>query len=78
MIRLFRAGVRRKDGRYATGILHLWHAEADRSALAENEQRLADVIASNRVRADRGISGLDAPAATGQVLQTHSQPSASL
>ena len=79
MIRLLRAGVRRKDGRYATGILHLWHPEADRLAPSENEQRLADVIASRRVRADRGISGLDAPAATGQVLRDNSvRPSASL
>ena len=56
LVRLLHAGVRRKDGAYATGVLHLWHAEADRSQLAENEQRLARVIESRRVRAERGIA----------------------
>jgi len=66
LVRLLQAGVRRKDGSYATGVLHLWHSGADRSRLAENEQRLARVIASRRVRAEVGISSLadDAPPAT--------------
>jgi glycosyltransferase involved in cell wall biosynthesis len=66
LVRLLQAGVRRKDGSYATGVLHLWHVGADRSRLAENEQRLARVIASRRVRAEAGISSLaeDAPPAT--------------
>ena len=34
IVRLLHAGVRRKDGVFATGVLHLWHAEADRSAFA--------------------------------------------
>ena len=59
LVRLLHAGVRRKDGTYATGVLHLWHAAADRSQLAENEQRLARVIESRRVRAEAGISSLD-------------------
>jgi glycosyltransferase involved in cell wall biosynthesis len=66
LVRLLQAGVRRKDGSYATGVLHLWHSGADRSRLAENEQRLARVIASRRVRAEVGISSLPdgAPPAT--------------
>lgn len=63
IVRLFRAGVRRKDGRFATAVLHLWHPENDRAALAENERRLEDVIASTRIRAIRGMSGLAAPVA---------------
>lgn len=59
LVRLLHAGVRRKDGAYATGVLHLWHPAADRSSLAENEQRLAAVIEARRVRAGRGISSLD-------------------
>ncbi|HEU5274878.1 MAG TPA: glycosyltransferase family 2 protein [Xanthobacteraceae bacterium] len=55
-IRLIRAGVTRKDGRFATGVLHLWHPEADRTRLAENEQRLADVADGVRVRAKQGLS----------------------
>ncbi len=56
LIRLIRAGVARKDGRYATGVLHLWHREADRSALAENDRQLDEVLNSDRVAARRGLS----------------------
>jgi glycosyltransferase involved in cell wall biosynthesis len=55
-IRLIRAGVARKDGRYATGVLHLWHREADRSGLAENDRQLDAVLNSDRVAARRGLS----------------------
>jgi glycosyltransferase involved in cell wall biosynthesis len=58
LIRLMHAGVRRKDGRMATGVLHLWHPEADRSRLPENERRLAEVRSGNRVRALQGLSAL--------------------
>jgi glycosyltransferase involved in cell wall biosynthesis len=55
-IRLIRAGVGRKDGRYATGVLHLWHREADRSQLPENERQLAEILHSDRIAAGRGLS----------------------
>lgn len=55
-IRTIRAGVLRKDGRFATGVLHLWHPEADRARLADNERQLADVIDSPRVRAKQGLT----------------------
>ncbi len=58
LVRLLHAGVRRKDGVFATGVLHLWHPEADRSRLPENERRLDAVIASDRVRAEQGMSSL--------------------
>jgi glycosyltransferase involved in cell wall biosynthesis len=57
-VRLIRAGVCRKDGRYATGVLHLWHPEADRARLSENEQRLGEILASDRVVARKGLSAL--------------------
>lgn len=57
-VRLIRAGVRRKDGRYATGVLHLWHPDADRARLQENEQRLGQILASDRVVAITGLSAL--------------------
>lgn len=68
LVRLIHAGVRRKDGMFAAGVLHLWHPEADRAQLAGNERRLADVVESKRVLAARGLSSLDAdapPAAAG-------------
>jgi glycosyltransferase involved in cell wall biosynthesis len=55
-IRLIRAGIRRKDGRFAAGVLHLWHREADRSGLDTNERRLAEIIGSGGVKARRGLS----------------------
>jgi glycosyltransferase involved in cell wall biosynthesis len=65
IVRLLRAGVRRKDGTFATGVIHLWHPEADRSALPENERKLAQLLAGDNVRARRGLSALKvAPAAT--------------
>ena len=55
-IRLIRAGMRRKDGRFATGVLHLWHREADRSGLDANERQLADIMQGDAVKARRGLS----------------------
>lgn len=60
ILRLLHAGVRRKDGTFATGVIHLWHAEADRSQLNENERKLEDIAGSRRVRAQRGLSALAA------------------
>ncbi len=61
IVRLLHAGVRRKDGVFATGVIHLWHAEADRSQLNDNERKLDVVADGKRVRAQRGLSAL-APA----------------
>ena len=60
VVRLLHAGVGRKDGRFATGVLHLWHPANDRSQLAANRSRLDEVISSDRVRASRGLSRLGA------------------
>ena len=54
-IRLIRAGVRLKDGRFAVPVLHLWHRENDRSKLAENDDRLAALLAGDRTRAQQGV-----------------------
>lgn len=58
VVRLFHAGVRRKDGRFATGVLHLWHPQFDRAGLPDNQQRLDQVLASNRIVAVQGLSSL--------------------
>jgi glycosyltransferase involved in cell wall biosynthesis len=63
LVRLLRTGVRRKDGAFATGVVHLWHGDADRARLAENQRRLDDVIAGERVRAEYGMSALAVDAA---------------
>ena len=63
IVRLLRAGVRRKDGVFATGVLHLWHPQADRGSLPRNERKLSDIIASDEIRAQRGLSALQPKAA---------------
>jgi len=63
IVRLLRAGVARKDGSFATGVIHLWHAEADRSALPENERKLGEILQGDSVRAKRGLSALRIPPA---------------
>lgn len=59
VIRMIRAGVLRKDGRFATGVLHLWHKDADRSQLAANRAKLDELLSNDRVRALRGLSALE-------------------
>ena len=68
IIRLLHAGVRRKDGVFATGVLHLWHVDADRSQLSDNERKLAGVSAGHRIRALRGLSSLQAPSTAAKAV----------
>ena len=56
VIRLLHAGVRHKSGRFATPLFHLWHAENDRSGLAENRRRLDAILHSQQTLAARGVS----------------------
>lgn len=58
IVRLLHAGVQRKDGTFATGVIHLWHKEADRARLSANEQKLSDIISSDDFRAKRGLTAL--------------------
>ncbi len=58
IVRLLHAGIVRKDGNFATGVIHLWHKEADRSALAENERKLEQLLTGRDIRAKRGLSAL--------------------
>ena len=58
LVRLLHAGVRRKHGVFATGVIHLWHPEADRSRLSDNDRRLTDILDSEHVRAQSGLSAL--------------------
>jgi len=69
-VRLLHAGVRRKDGTFATGVIHLWHPEADRSQLPENERKLGEVLAGNAVRARAGLSALSREASPPFALAT--------
>ncbi len=55
-VRLLRSGIKRKDGRFATTVLHLWHPENDRSQLTKNEKRLSDILHCQRLRALQGLN----------------------
>jgi glycosyltransferase involved in cell wall biosynthesis len=54
-VRLVNANVGLKKGAYATGVLHLWHAENDRALAGENWDRLQRRIASRETRAEKGL-----------------------
>jgi glycosyltransferase involved in cell wall biosynthesis len=58
-VRLIRSDVRRKDGRFATGVLHLWHPENERSRLSDNQDQLDLILNSDRLRALHGLSALN-------------------
>ena len=55
VIRLLHAGVRHKSARFAAPVFHLWHRENDRGGLAENQARLDEILASDRVAALEGL-----------------------
>ena len=54
-VRLLNHGVRRKEGAFATGVLHLWHGENDRAREGENWRRLQQRIATHEQCATEGL-----------------------
>ncbi len=61
-IRLIRAGITRKDGRFAVPVIHLWHRLNDRSDLTANENRLEQVLQAQHIQAQCGLSQYSNPA----------------
>lgn len=56
VIRLLHAGVRRKEGRFALPVLHLWHRQNDRSRHDSNYRLLMDRLAdSDLISAAQGV-----------------------
>ena len=55
VIRLIRHGVRRRDGRFGTTVLHLWHHEVERTGTEQNLARLAAILDNPAVRAEVGV-----------------------
>ena len=58
LVRLLHAGIRRKDGAFATGVLHLWHPTADRSWLSDNDEKLEEAKSNGQIAARRGLSAM--------------------
>jgi glycosyltransferase involved in cell wall biosynthesis len=55
VLRLFHAGVLRKDGALATEVLHLWHREARRDEESSNRKVVLERAAGKTVQAVRGL-----------------------
>jgi hypothetical protein len=66
--------VLRKDGRFATAVLHLWHQEADRSKLADNEKQLEQVRSGQRLRAQTGLAAIAAEIERSKPKPSMAQP----
>jgi glycosyltransferase involved in cell wall biosynthesis len=56
VIRLLRAGVRHKSGRFSCPVLHLWHREQDKSKYPENQKRLEAMLHAQHISAAQGLS----------------------
>jgi glycosyltransferase involved in cell wall biosynthesis len=54
-VRLLNAGVRRKEGAFATGVLHLWHRENDRRHEGRNWELLQQRLQTGEVLPVRGL-----------------------
>jgi glycosyltransferase involved in cell wall biosynthesis len=55
VVRLFHAGVMRKDGAFATEVFHLWHREAKRDQESSNKRVVLERLANKTTRALRGL-----------------------
>lgn len=54
-VRLIRQGILHKEGRFASAVYHLWHAESDRTRTAENVRRLNAILTNDEIRAKLGL-----------------------
>ncbi|MGD9591432.1 MAG: glycosyltransferase family 2 protein [Candidatus Berkiella sp.] len=55
VIRLQRLGIKKKVGKFATEVLHLWHKENDRQQMQENKARLEKTLSGSQIKANLGI-----------------------
>lgn len=53
--RLINSGILRKDGRYATGVIHLWHEHVDRGRREHNRELVNAVLQSGATQAVKGL-----------------------
>jgi glycosyltransferase involved in cell wall biosynthesis len=55
VVRLFHAGVMRKEGAFATEVFHLWHREAERDNELSNRRVVLERAASRATQALKGL-----------------------
>jgi len=58
VLRLYNAGVMRKDGAYATEVFHLWHQENQRDQETSNRKLVLQRAADHTTQATEGLRGL--------------------
>ncbi|MFB9244335.1 glycosyltransferase family 2 protein [Massilia antarctica] len=56
VVRLFNAGVRRKDGAFATEVFHLWHKERERDQAAHHDRLVHESQVNKVIRAPVGLT----------------------
>lgn len=59
VIRLIRAGIKRKSGKFAIPVIHLWHHQNDRAQKQINLNLLKQIIKDQRIHAKIGISNIN-------------------
>ncbi|MBL6969265.1 MAG: glycosyltransferase family 2 protein [Gammaproteobacteria bacterium] len=62
VIRLINSDIQRKEGRFSTTVIHLWHIEAERKDLEKNQSKLQysinnkTTLTTNGIQQNQGIS----------------------
>ena len=56
VVRLFNAGIMRKDGAFATEVFHLWHREAQRDQETSNRKVVLKRAEDGTVTATQGLT----------------------
>lgn len=56
VVRMFNAGIMRKDGAFATEVFHLWHREATRDQATSNRHLVLERAANKSYLASQGLS----------------------
>ena len=66
VLRLSHAGIRRKNGFWATEVYHLWHGEQQRNQESINKQKVFDRMKTSLILAEKGLNQIE-PIAAGEV-----------
>ena len=61
VVRMFNAGIMRKDGAFATEVFHLWHREAKRDQATSNRHLVLERAANKSYLASQGLSAARTP-----------------
>jgi glycosyltransferase involved in cell wall biosynthesis len=61
VVRMFNAGIMRKDGAFATEVLHLWHREATRDQATSNRHLVLERAANKSYLASQGLHSSPKP-----------------